>query len=108
MQNVKAGDQHSHQFADKTFVFDPFQDNEGSYSCKCNDGFRGYGFECFDVDECADQPDVCNDVSNSEEGITTCINTIGSYYCECNRGWIMVRAALFVFLIKPCIDGKWL
>ena len=74
----------------KIMAFYPLTDNEGSYACKCLNGFRGYGFECFDVDECSDQPDVC---SGSEEGITTCINTIGSYYCQCNNGWIMVRFA---------------
>ena len=90
MQNVKAKDNGPHRFSLKTYAFNPFKDNEGSYECKCNTGFRGYGFECFDVDECSDQPDVCSD---SIDDITTCINTIGSYYCECNNGWIMVRFA---------------
>ena len=67
--------------------YDPHEDNEGSYECKCLDGFQGDGFNCVDVEECFDELHDCG----NGDGITRCINTIGSFYCECNRGWIMTR-----------------
>ena len=69
------------------YDFDPHEDNEGSYECKCLDGFQGDGFNCVDVEECFDELHDCG----NGDGITRCINTIGSFYCECNRGWIMTR-----------------
>lgn len=49
-----------------------------SSDCKCMDGYRldqGTG-NCFDVDECE------SGCSNAK-----CVNTLGSYYCLCNRGY---------------------
>ncbi|CAJ0967194.1 unnamed protein product [Ranitomeya imitator] len=46
--------------------------------CHCNKGLIGDGFECSDIDECA--------YSWSNNCSSLCINTYGSYRCECPRG----------------------
>lgn len=52
------------------------EDTEGP-SCACNAGFSGDGFDCDDIDECANDDDNC-DVN------ATCANTEGSFTCTCN------------------------
>ncbi|XP_056392962.1 uromodulin-like isoform X2 [Hyla sarda] len=47
--------------------------------CHCNDGLIGDGFSCSDIDECA------YSWSNNCSGI--CINTYGSYRCDCEPGF---------------------
>ena len=53
------------------------------YDCSCPPGHSGIqdrytgSIACFDIDECFDQADLCE--GPNEE----CINTIGSYRCEC-------------------------
>ena len=75
------------------------QNTIGSYTCGCNGGFtinndgrscNGKNFSshinlswlswfvCVDVDECSDGVDTCDQV---------CINTAGSYYCNCSVGY---------------------
>ncbi|XP_077966704.1 uncharacterized protein LOC144420858 isoform X2 [Styela clava] len=49
------------------------------YTCSCNDGFTGDGYNCTDVDEC--MPD------NKCQSNAQCINTIGSYECKCKPGY---------------------
>ena len=53
----------------------------GNYTCECNEGFDEDldGF-CNDIDECL--TDVCPDLNDS------CENTVGSYQCVCNNGYI--------------------
>ncbi|KAK1277830.1 Wall-associated receptor kinase 2 [Acorus gramineus] len=54
------------------------------YSCMCNTGYQGNPYlrdadgGCQDIDECRDE------LTNSCKGI--CINTPGSYSCECPKG----------------------
>ena len=50
--------------------------------CVCPQGFRklGSGDECEDINECAGNPDIC-------QGGGKCINTAGSYICECTLGY---------------------
>ena len=52
----------------------------GSYNCTCNDGYFGDGFNCTDIDECAEETDECSPDA-------TCNNTIGAYECYCVEGY---------------------
>ncbi|XP_022100979.1 neurogenic locus notch homolog protein 1-like isoform X1 [Acanthaster planci] len=55
--------------------------NNGSFLCECDAGFRGDGFtSCRDINECEENPDMCHTLA-------TCRNTEGSYQCECNNGY---------------------
>ena len=79
-------------------------DTEGSYECTCDPGFTGDGFNCTsmyiytvryifisfvwhtetvivsDVDECSSTEPPCDTHA-------TCIDTTGSYICECVEGF---------------------
>ena len=48
--------------------------------CMCNPGFKGNGTSCNDVDECGLGTYHCPSWSQ-------CINTVGSYTCECKHGF---------------------
>ncbi|KAI1288272.1 Fibulin-1 [Halotydeus destructor] len=64
------------------------RNNVGSYICEpkenCPDGMRPntYFQGCVDIDECQDNKDSCK--SNE-----TCVNTHGSFHCDCARGFEM-------------------
>ncbi|KAJ8947183.1 hypothetical protein NQ318_015529 [Aromia moschata] len=78
-----------------------------TYTCQCDQGFRGDGRKCTEVDVvriCArshptDTPDLVDiDECEREGGLeghhcnqnTRCVNTIGSYVCECLPGYRQV------------------
>ncbi|XP_063284933.1 uromodulin-like [Pelobates fuscus] len=50
--------------------------------CSCKDGFVGDGFSCSDIDECA------YSWSNNCSSTDICLNTFGSYTCDCRNGYI--------------------
>ena len=50
----------------------------GSFSCNCNIGFEGDGFNCTNIDECQLTPCHAN---------ADCIDTEGSFECSCNQGF---------------------
>ncbi|CAD6187399.1 unnamed protein product [Caenorhabditis auriculariae] len=55
---------------------------DGEMACVCRNGFQGDGYNCSDIDECADSS-VCG--QDQDHGV--CVNSIGSYHCNCNTYW---------------------
>ncbi|XP_030401286.1 CD97 antigen-like isoform X2 [Gopherus evgoodei] len=63
----------------------------GSYYCTCIDGYEPNSGKanfthasensCQDIDECKKTPDICGPKA-------TCINSYGSYLCECQAGYV--------------------
>jgi hypothetical protein len=56
--------------------------NAGEPTCQCLPGYTGDGYSCTDINECLD-PSVCD--ANINHGV--CVNTPGSYYCNCKSPW---------------------
>jgi len=55
------------------------EENGGLYNCTCNVGYTGS--DCSqDIDECADGSHLCAEHAN-------CINSVGSYDCQCGSGY---------------------
>ncbi|KAL3225696.1 hypothetical protein MRX96_025661 [Rhipicephalus microplus] len=53
----------------------------GSFSCGCKSGYKSHENQCIDVNECQEQPHLC-----APSG--TCTNMLGTYRCNCLRGFI--------------------
>ncbi|XP_014838809.1 PREDICTED: adhesion G protein-coupled receptor E1-like isoform X3 [Poecilia mexicana] len=71
----------------------------------CKNGLRMDNRKCVDVDECADDPEICGENTN-------CFNTDGSYYCQCKEGF-RSKAVNFTALdpgkctvINECLDNR--
>ncbi|CAB03262.1 IgGFc-binding protein-like [Caenorhabditis elegans] len=54
--------------------------NSIDMQCKCNNGYRGDGYNCTDINECVETPGIC--------GHGQCVNTPGSYHCTCDDFWL--------------------
>ena len=61
------------------------------YTCTCNAGYRGDGYTCEDLNECANSPCPYNGI---------CENSAGSYRCYCDSGYTMNNAG------DECVKGK--
>uniref|UniRef100_A0A8C8SBX3 Nidogen 2 n=1 Tax=Pelusios castaneus TaxID=367368 RepID=A0A8C8SBX3_9SAUR len=74
-----------------------------AYTCECTAGYRGDGRDCVDVDECAESFHRCGHGS-------VCINSPGSYRCECLSGYQLVVDRHSCVPIpppsNPCEDGR--
>ncbi|CAL4061316.1 unnamed protein product, partial [Meganyctiphanes norvegica] len=66
----------------------------GTFMCICPEGYQQVGMidDCKDINECATNPNIC------EHG--RCINTKGSYRCECYEGFEPSRDG------KECLDRR--
>ena len=49
--------------------------------CECKKGYKGNGFDCYDLDECATGKSECDPNA-------ICTNTIGSHICQCPQGFL--------------------
>ncbi|XP_041070867.1 uncharacterized protein LOC121292663 isoform X2 [Carcharodon carcharias] len=50
-----------------------------SYECDpCPENLKGDGRKCFDIDECQDNTDTCEQI---------CTNIFGGFNCSCNKGY---------------------
>ncbi|XP_073996659.1 protein kinase C-binding protein NELL2a-like isoform X2 [Rhodnius prolixus] len=56
---------------------------ETRYACHCNNGFKGDGYNCVDIDECKSEGGLEGHHCHSN---SRCVNTRGSYECECLPG----------------------
>ncbi|XP_063876640.1 hemicentin-1-like isoform X2 [Scylla paramamosain] len=82
------------------------ENTPGSYVCTyaCGHGLRrtSSGSSCEDVNECEEQPGVCDQ---------TCLNLIGGYRCDCRRGFRLVGQSHCVDIDEcstfrsPCSHG---
>ncbi|XP_072124103.1 uncharacterized protein [Mobula birostris] len=52
----------------------------GSFQCVCGTGYTGDGRTCTDVDECLSDNGSCSQL---------CVNTVGSYHCDCHPGYTL-------------------
>ncbi|XP_013010112.1 nidogen-2 [Cavia porcellus] len=52
---------------------------DGTFSCACLPGYTGSGYQCSDVDECAE---------NRCHPAATCYNAPGSFSCVCQPGYL--------------------
>lgn len=65
--------------------------------CFCRDGFDPQGSICVDVDECRNAEKSCGPFSS-------CINTPGSFKCECQAGYVGTPPR--ILCKTPCEDVK--
>ncbi|PIO27103.1 hypothetical protein AB205_0019910, partial [Aquarana catesbeiana] len=74
----------------------------GGYGeCTCKEGFAGDGTSCNDIDECQDRyTNNCNFY-----GYGYCVNTVGSYTCNCDSGY-EYKEAFGCVDIDECADSS--
>ncbi|XP_077180168.1 nidogen-2 isoform X2 [Paroedura picta] len=69
------------------------------YTCECTTGYWGDGKECTDVNECAEGISRC-----SRESV--CVNTVGSYRCECPSGFQLAADRASCLDVDECAEGQ--
>ncbi len=81
----------------------------GSFICECGAGFRwsAVGRLCEDIDECVASRDLNGLFSATSvcDEHSLCVNTPGSYRCECKSGWKRSNNNDYCSDINECRDG---
>jgi hypothetical protein len=80
---------------DQSLLDDCSHDRLGLASCDEDDGLAVA--ECFDIDECVEDTDNCSQ---------NCSNTIGSYQCLCDHGYLLDSDGLTCNDVNECENGN--
>ena len=77
----------------------------GTFACECHPGYElsPDGQQCVDVDECMDDNDDMDEDDMSFDFMCLggkCVNTPGSYVCECPQGFELAANG------KGCVDNR--
>jgi|SRR5690554_4468735 len=72
---------------------------EEHFICECQPGYSGSGTQCDDINECAPNSEICGPGG-------TCINSPGSYRCECDSGFVLNNASNICEDVNECADGS--
>ncbi|XP_043204640.1 protein kinase C-binding protein NELL1-like isoform X1 [Amphibalanus amphitrite] len=75
---------------------------QASFMCQCNDGYKGDGKTCEDLDECKSRGGFHGHQCGPN---TVCRNTVGSYECDCLPGYQRHDAYMCVER-NECLDGS--
>ena len=67
------GEPVCHTWADCT-------DTEGSFECKCKDGYEGNGFECVEID-------LCSPAGRCANGECIILQDVVGFVCRCDNGY---------------------
>uniref|UniRef100_A0A0N5AH31 Fibulin-1 n=1 Tax=Syphacia muris TaxID=451379 RepID=A0A0N5AH31_9BILA len=83
----------------------------GSYQCVCNRGYHlsADGITCEDIDECALWAGIATvSMNNFADDLCmgTCINTPGSFRCQCPKGYILHADGRTCIDIDECQKGE--
>ncbi|RDD36432.1 Fibrillin-1, partial [Trichoplax sp. H2] len=77
----------------------------GSYSCACNSGYVGDGINCYELSSdkltCVD----INECQRFRPCYQVCINTEGSFTCECEQGFELNNSKLTCNVSESCGIG---
>ena len=78
-------------------------DIESGFDCECNYGYTStdpHVYNCLDLDECEYNKPISSYFDTAcPKDISDCINTVGSYRCECHQGKSSISA------IPSCLQG---
>ncbi|XP_070543673.1 LOW QUALITY PROTEIN: fibrillin-2-like [Ptychodera flava] len=74
------------------------QNTVGGFQCTCPEGFTQHGMGCVDIDECAENPQLCGPFG-------TCQNDQGTYRCECQRGYVFDPHLAICHDVDECVGN---
>ncbi|XP_078352256.1 mucin-like protein, partial [Oculina patagonica] len=76
----------------------PLNVSKTGFTCgPCPSGYHGDGTSCFDIDECINHVTKCSQ---------SCINTPGSYVCDCDQGFKLEIDGITCSDINECVDSN--